>query len=70
MWLKIDTILIIWNTAVKGDVKIYDLTGTIQQSIAIDKNQTQLKLNIQNHSSGVYLIRIPELGITRKLIVK
>lgn len=42
MWLKIDTILIIWNTAVKGDVKIYDLTGTIQQSIAIDKIKPSL----------------------------
>ena len=61
---------VVWNTPVNGSIHIYDLTGTLIKSDVISKSQNKYQMNVQSLSSGIYLLRIPELGVTQKLIVK
>lgn len=65
-----DEVHIFWNTPVKGNIYLYSITGKLLQSAAILKNQSQYQINIQHFSSGVYFVRIPQLGITKKLVVR
>ncbi len=61
---------VFWNTPVKGTLNFYDIRGMLLTSENISQNQNQYQMSIQNLSSGIYFIRIPELGVTKKLIVK
>lgn len=61
---------VVWNTPINGRIHLYDLTGTVIKSDIISKSQNKYQMNVQGLSSGIYLLRIPELGVTKKLIVK
>lgn len=61
---------IVWNTNTKGEINLYDLTGHLILSKKISKNQSTEKFNVQHLKPGVYLIRIPELGLTQKIVIQ
>lgn len=65
-----EQVTVVWNTPVNGSIQIYDLTGTLIKSELITQNQNNYQMSIQNLSTGIYLLRIPELRLTQKLIVE
>lgn len=65
-----DVVNVVWDTPIKGNIHLYDLAGKAVKSKTISENQTQYKIDVQDLLPGVYLIRIPELNLTQKLIVQ
>ena len=61
---------IIWNTPILGQINIHDITGKIVMNKSIFQNQRQDKFDVQDLLPGIYLIRIPELNLTKKLMIK
>jgi predicted acyl esterase len=61
---------VVWNTPIKGNIHVYDLAGKLVKSKTITQDQTQQKIRVQSLLPGVYLVRIPELNLTQKLIVQ
>ncbi|WP_107039011.1 CocE/NonD family hydrolase [Brumimicrobium mesophilum] len=61
---------VIWNTPINGQINIHNLTGKIVIKKSITQNQKQDLIDVQNLLPGIYLVRIPELNLTKKLMIK
>lgn len=61
---------VVWNTPIKDHIIIHDLTGKVMIKKWIYQNQMHDKIDVQNLLPGIYLVRIPELNITKKLVIK
>lgn len=64
-----EEVTVVWNTPIKGSVYVFNLAGKRISSNTISEDKTQLKMDVQKLLPGVYLVRIPELNLTQKLII-
>jgi len=60
---------VVWNTPIKDKIQIYDLTGTLIRSIPVVEDQLKQKINVQDLRKGIYLVNIPALNLTQKLVL-
>lgn len=65
-----DVIIVAWDIPVKGSIYIYDLTGELLDSYTVSENQNKHQLDISRYAAGIYFVTIPELGLSRKMIVE
>lgn len=61
---------VVWNTPIKGNINIYTLSGKRIDTKSISASQTHHKMSVQHLVPGIYLVRIPELNLTKKLIIQ
>lgn len=63
-----DKITVVWNKSFKGDILIYDYWGKCVKTITTDNNKLMTKIDLNGLSNGFYIVRIPELNCSKKLI--
>ncbi|HNR86433.1 MAG TPA: T9SS type A sorting domain-containing protein, partial [Taishania sp.] len=63
-----DKVTVVWNKSFKGDILIYDYWGKCVKTITTDNNKLMTKIDLNGLSNGFYIVRIPELNCSKKLI--
>lgn len=65
-----ERVIIEFSTGVKGDLFLSDLTGKRVLTRKLSDASNQVILDVSKLTKGFYLIEIPELGVSEKLIIE
>ncbi|MBW7867094.1 MAG: T9SS type A sorting domain-containing protein [Brumimicrobium sp.] len=64
------TINIAWNHPIKGNVQIISLDGQLLLQKEIHTDNYGTSIDVSTLSKGIYLVRIPEMNQTKKLVIE